>query len=102
LIHIRASPGGRKQAVLFWKKEPKNFLLYEVGAAATRAPISKSFCFFFQKEALFCFGRVSLNGSRCYNQKFFGSFFASPSGGLNLSLVFLAIAFFCSETANRS
>jgi hypothetical protein len=32
-------------------------------AAAPRGPISKSFCFFFQKEALSSCGRVSLNGA---------------------------------------
>jgi hypothetical protein len=34
------------------KKEPKNFCRLARALDPTRAPMNKSFCFFFQKEAL--------------------------------------------------
>jgi hypothetical protein len=49
-----------RQAVLFCKKEPKNF--YSFGFAlplATAKPMNESFCFFLQKEALASFSRTS-------------------------------------------
>jgi integrase len=42
------------------KKEPKNFCSLRCALDRTRAPICKSFCFFFQKEALSCLLRVNL------------------------------------------
>jgi hypothetical protein len=42
----------RKQEFFFDKKEPKNFFLLGRAVDPTRAPMCKSFCFFFQKEAL--------------------------------------------------
>jgi hypothetical protein len=49
---MRASLGGRKQAVLFCKKEPKNFCSHSIKAAAPRAPIGKSFLVLFYKKEL--------------------------------------------------
>jgi hypothetical protein len=62
LNHIRALPQERKQ-FFFEKKEPKNFYPGSIDAAALRAPVSKCYCFFFQKEALSGCGRVGLNGA---------------------------------------
>jgi hypothetical protein len=36
----------KKASSSFLKKEPKNFCSHSIKAAALRAPISKSFCFF--------------------------------------------------------
>jgi hypothetical protein len=46
--------GGLKESRSFLKKEPKNFCFYGVRGAETLTPMRKSFCFFFQKEALSC------------------------------------------------
>jgi hypothetical protein len=45
----------RKTSSSFLKKRTKKLLLFGVCAAATHTPIRKSFCFFFQKEALSSF-----------------------------------------------
>jgi hypothetical protein len=53
----------KSKQFFFEKKNQKNFCSHSIKAAAPRAPISKSFCFFFQKEALSCGELVSLNGA---------------------------------------
>jgi hypothetical protein len=50
--------------VLFLKKELLAFTLRE-SASTPIGTISKSFCFFFQKEALSCLLRVNLNAAWC-------------------------------------
>jgi hypothetical protein len=54
---------GKKASRSFLKKRTKKLYSHSIKAAAPRAPISKSFCFFFQKEALSCCAWVSLNGA---------------------------------------
>jgi hypothetical protein len=50
----RAARGGRKfkASGSFLKKRTKKLFLLGVRVNPARAPIRKSFCFFFQKEAL--------------------------------------------------
>jgi hypothetical protein len=49
---LAAGGKARKGRRSFFKKRTKKLLLSKVGAAPPRAPTGKSFCFFFQKEAL--------------------------------------------------
>jgi hypothetical protein len=49
---LAAGGEARKGRRSFLKKRTKKPLLFKVGAAPPRAPTGKSFCFFFQKEAL--------------------------------------------------
>jgi hypothetical protein len=52
-----------RKPFFFEKKNQKTFVLIALRLRVPRAPIRKSFCFFFQKVGLSCCGRVSLNGS---------------------------------------
>jgi len=54
----------------FLKKRTKKLFRLAAHAASPRRPTEKSFCFFFQKEALSCFLSVSLIAG-WYNQESF-------------------------------
>jgi hypothetical protein len=51
---------GQERKQFFLKKRTKKLFSHCIDGAATRALMNKSFCFFFQKEGLSCFGRASL------------------------------------------
>jgi hypothetical protein len=54
-------PQPLRKAVPFLQKNQKTFTFGVLRADPARMPMSQSFCFFFQKEALLCFGSISIN-----------------------------------------